>query len=125
MKSRHSNAFQDRLYQFSCKRILATNVQYDHCEWGGFQNMFNEPLSVHCEPDYIMVGLYAIYSNTDKDRRFAFQCCHAPDHYTRSCSLSPYLNDFGEEIEYSVDDDDEIFTGMHAHQGNSNRLVID
>ena len=115
LKSRHSNYFEDRLFQFYCKYI--TNVNFNHCYWTGYQNAFDLPLSAHCGANYIMSGIYSQYSNFHKDRRFSLLCCRAPGYYTRSCRLSAYLNTFDGYLQYSAGGP-QVFTGMHSYHIN-------
>ena len=112
IQSMHSNYYEDRVFNLMCKDVVPVN--FNHCYWTGYQNEFDMPLFSHCGADYIMNGLYSIYSDFHKDRRFSLLCCRAPGYTTKSCTHSNYINAFDAFMHYAVGGS-RVFTGMHSY----------
>lgn len=119
-KSAHSNHYEDRIWHFYCKTVADYN--YNHCYWTGYQNSYDKPLFAHCGANYMMRGIYSIYSNHHRDRLFQIQCCHAPHHYTRHCFLSGYVNGWDGAMNYGVGGR-WAFTGLYSYHSNRREWV--
>lgn len=118
IKSWHSNRYQDRRWEFSCKTVV--DIDFSHCFWTSYQNYFKMPLIAHCPSNYVMNGIQSYFRKTSYDRRFKLRCCHAPSYKTKSCSLSGFINKWDRKMGYSVPGS-RVFTGMYSFHNNSRK----
>ena len=111
VESRHSSLFKDRLFDFKCKPI--TIAPFDHCYWTRFINYWDLPLFGHCPKNYVLNGVFSIYSYPRRDRIFKLRCCRAFGYYTKSCYVSTYLNNYYGDF-LDVVYGREVFTGLFS-----------
>lgn len=112
IESWHHNGYEDRQYQFDCAYI--TNDWFDQCAWTDYVNDFDKPALFHCPRDQVLTGVHSYHHDGYEDRRWKFQCCGAPNHYTKSCQNSDYLNWFDGYINY-YSPADTVFTGAYSY----------
>lgn len=118
-KSQHSNRYQDRRWEFSCKTV--TDVDFSHCYWTKYQNHFKMPLLAHCPSNYVMNGIQSYFRQRRYyDRKFRIRCCYAPSYKTKSCSLSGFVNRWDEKLDYSVSGS-RVFTGVYSFYNSSKK----
>ncbi|XP_059174005.1 dermatopontin-like [Physella acuta] len=95
--SEDNNFFNDRVWEFRCRKVGATR----NCAKSGYVNEFDLLLAYVCPDDYIVTGVESYSENFFEDRRFKFQCCQLEAEF-RECSVTDFLNKFDEKFAYTV-----------------------
>lgn len=116
VQSYYSSHHNDRRWHWYCRRIPGV-THLSHCYWTSEVNYWDAPLGYNCNKDYVMTGVSSHHNNHREDRRWRFQCCRANGFYTRSCSLSGYINNWRANINHSVGGD-TFFTGAVSYHDN-------
>ena len=107
----------DRVWQWDCL-ASAASVDFDDCYWTGYVNWFDAPIYMQCEDNYVFNGVYSYHVNWAEDRQWDVKCCKAPNHFTKNCVVSGYVNSYGGAIDYSVTQP-RVFTGMFSAHSNA------
>lgn len=93
-------------------------MDFGYCYWTKFLNYFDKPVLAHCDPDFVMTGVFSYYSAPHRDRRFKIRCCHAFNYKTKSCNLSGFVNKWDQLMHYGVQGR-RVFTGFYSYHANS------
>ena len=121
VKSQHSNGAEDRQWEWHCRRVATKN--FDKTPWTGYINSFDEPIFFNCQKNHFLCGVESYHSNHAEDRRWKFKCCHSPNHFTRNCHLSGYVNSWDGWMNYQVGNN-EVITGVYSYHRNDKELVV-
>ena len=110
--SRH----KDRRWHWYCRRVPGISYM-PHCYWSGEVNEWDGGLGFQCRQDYIMTGVSSHHNNRKEDRRWRFTCCKANGYYTKSCSMSGYINNWRSYMNYGVHGN-TVFAGVFSYHDN-------
>ncbi|CAG0886670.1 unnamed protein product [Darwinula stevensoni] len=119
IESLHDSSFEDRIWEFTCGPV---KTGYDTCGQSGFINDYDEPLTYMCPTNGIIAGVASEHENFYEDRRFDFKCCHLEGVCWSDCYLTPYVNDYDEPMDYSVDPGYYITGAYSIHENFYERI---
>ncbi|GFR61561.1 hemagglutinin/amebocyte aggregation factor [Elysia marginata] len=98
----HNNQREDRRWRLGCSAAPYGAIM-PKCSWTeDYVNSWDEPISFMCPTDYAVAGIQSYHDNRFEDRRMKFKCCKPLAYKTLSCTLTPYLNEFDGELNYTV-----------------------
>ncbi|XP_068673352.1 hemagglutinin/amebocyte aggregation factor-like [Montipora foliosa] len=101
-RSIHRNCKEDRIHYFQCS-YGPMSYQEKHCSHtANYANDYDGKLSFKCPHNGFIAGVRSTYSGHHKDRKFSFRCCHKDGYCAHTCKLTPTLNNWDQEINYSV-----------------------
>ncbi|XP_068672824.1 hemagglutinin/amebocyte aggregation factor-like [Montipora foliosa] len=101
-RSIHRNCKEDRIHYFQCS-YGPMNYQEKHCSHtANYVNAYDGDLSFKCSHNGFIAGVRSSYSSNHKDRKFSFRCCHKPGYCATTCKFTNLLNNWDQEINYSV-----------------------
>ncbi|XP_061109226.1 hemagglutinin/amebocyte aggregation factor-like [Conger conger] len=96
--SQHHNRYEDRRWDFRCKRSPASTS----CFWTVYVNGFDKPVHFSCPNNHIISGMSSYHQNQQEDRRWRFYCCAVDNYCSHPCSWTPYVNNFDEKFTWVV-----------------------
>ncbi|XP_078349158.1 hemagglutinin/amebocyte aggregation factor-like [Oculina patagonica] len=113
-KSHHRNCKEDRIHYFMCKRAPF----HGSCTWGNhWQNKLDQPLTFECPQYGFISGIESKFSWPARDRWFDFRCCHRHGYATHSCYWTKYVNNWDQDVDYSVPYPYHL-VGVHSYHYN-------
>ena len=112
----HSNHHEDRIWSWECRRVIRSH-DTPRCGQTGYVNQYDDPMFFTCGANQYIAGVYSEHDNYREDRRWKFTCCSAPNHYTRSCRLTGFVNDYDSPIHF-IAGPDEVMTGVFSIHDN-------
>ena len=115
VRSQHDNGREDRLWQWDCHTIA--KASWDNCYWTDYVNWWDQPFYYQCAANYVLAGVDSYHDNGVEDRRWKFRCCHAPNHFTKGCFVTGYVNDWDAWMDYGVGIP-HVFTGAFSYHDN-------
>ena len=114
----HSNGAEDRRWKLGCRAPRYGAISTT-CAWTeDYVNTWDEPISFMCPAHYGIAGIHSVHDNGAEDRRMKFKCCKPVNYKTSGCELSPYLNEWDAELDYSVPGG-KILAGWFSVHDNS------
>ena len=117
IRSEHDNGAEDRVWEWSCRRIAQTD--FDRVHWSDWTvNDFDQPFMFLCPSNEFLCGVDSYHDNGPEDRRFNFKCCHSPSHFTRNCQITDYTNWFDQPIHAELSHGSQVFTGVYSYHDN-------
>merc|ERR1711953_1242708 len=93
----HDNGPEDRIWAFECS---PSQFSLETCSWSG-----------------VIAGMESEHDNGSEDRRWNSKCCFAEPTCYHDCHFTPYINDFDEPMDYSVQDD-YVIVGLEPEHNN-------
>ena len=102
VQSVHNNAKEDRLWQFTCKRVNPNQCQQPRCTTSSYINNFRDYISFMCGRNQYMAGVYSYHDNGKEDRRWRFTCCSLPSYISRECYLTGYVNGYDGAMNFNA-----------------------
>ena len=115
VQSYHDNGREDRRWHFMCRNVVS--VPFSHCYWTGYENGWDAPLLFQCGVNYVMTGVSSYHDNGREDRRWRFKCCRANGHYTKSCGLTGFINNWDAYMNHYARHN-TVFTGLFSFHDN-------
>ena len=110
--SQYDGTTRDRQWQWDCREVTKTTTA--NCFWTeDWENWFHRPFFFRCPANYILTGVNSIHHNAYEDRRWKFHCCDAENHFTKNCFATDYMNNWYENIDYTVDQS-YVLTGVFS-----------
>ncbi|XP_046564165.1 dermatopontin-like isoform X2 [Haliotis rubra] len=97
-ESYHENSPEDRRHRFTCK----TTRGLGKCQWSGYVNQFEQPVSFQCPNNGVISGVSSIHSNGPEDRRFDFYCCSLRCEQLVQCQGTGYVNNWDGYLNFLV-----------------------
>ena len=73
VEAKHDNGREDRQYHVMCGKA-PQGMSLDVKPWGGWTNTWDNPSSVDCTADGVLVGIKTENSNKAEDRIWAYRC---------------------------------------------------
>ncbi|KAK3763735.1 hypothetical protein RRG08_020534 [Elysia crispata] len=99
--STHSNYYEDRRFKFGCTSA-PNDALSTTCRWSNWVNQFERSIDYICPPEWALTGVYSYHSRINEDRRMNFKCCQINAYKLADCEMTPYLNDFDDDMNYRV-----------------------
>ena len=85
VEARHDNGKEDRQYHMMCGRT-PKGMSLDARPWTGWTNNYDNPSTVDCGADGVLVGIQSVNHNGYEDRIWAYRCA------TLSVNAPPQLS---------------------------------
>merc|ERR1711973_461197 len=109
-----ANDYDGYLY-FECP---PSTFSLETCSWSGYVNDYDEVLVYECSSGAgLIAGMESEHDNGSEDRRWNYKCCFAEATCYHDCHFTPYINDYDEAMDYSVQDG-YVVVGMESEHDN-------
>ncbi|RUS79425.1 hypothetical protein EGW08_012802 [Elysia chlorotica] len=113
----HNNVKEDRRWRFGCQQPPYGAFR-TACTWtADYVNNWDEAVSFMCPAHYAIAGVQSVNSNAHEDRRMKFKCCKPYGYKTLGCELTPFLNDFDAELNFTMPNN-KILAGWFSLHSN-------
>ncbi|EGD80099.1 hypothetical protein PTSG_10372 [Salpingoeca rosetta] len=120
VQSVHSNHYEDRVWSFSCAEVGDGSWYYTGSGKSNLDsNLYDQPISLLCPADQYLDSVKSEHNNDKEDRIWGFGCGPAGVAKLTNCQTTAYLNNFDDELNYSVNDA-QIITGLESYHSNTN-----
>jgi len=114
--SMHDNDKEDRRWGFECTPL--SNFAFDSCSWTGYVNNFDETFVYECTTGAgVITGMESEHDNGKEDRRWSYKCCAAQGSCYHDCHFTPFINDFDDPMDYTVQDG-YLIAGVESEHDN-------
>ena len=122
VRSYHNNRKEDRHWRFYCRRALP--IPFTYCYWTGHVNAWDWQLLFQCPANYIMTGVSSYHHSSKEDRRWKFKCYRANSYYTKSCSLSGYINQWDKYVNHYARYNKFFVGALSVHRNKKEYVTI-
>lgn len=100
----HSNHYEDRLFDFSCRRVSSASGRVS-CSWSGYVNDYDELVLYTCPNQGYLNGVHSIHYDRTEDRKYSFRCCipkSVKGLCLRNCHWTSFVNHWDGYFNYYV-----------------------
>lgn len=111
IRSHHDNKREDRIWQFSCKKVSMTN----NCRWSGNANGWDGVMNFKCPRNGIITGAQSWHHNRHEDRIWRYRCCDSQE--ASGCKHRGDINDWDAPMDWTVPDGYAL-SGFYSHHSN-------
>jgi len=114
IKSYHDNRREDRIWEFTCKKMSMTN----NCRWSGNANGWDDVMNFKCFNGHnngIITGAQSWHHNRHEDRIWKYRCCDLQGGY--ECKHRGDINDWDAPMDWTVPDG-YVLSGFYSHHSN-------
>jgi len=111
IRSNHDNHREDRIWEFTCKKMSMTR----NCHWSGNANGWDSVMNFKCPNNGVITGALSVHHNHHEDRIWRYRCCDSEGVF--ECKHRGDINDWDAPMHWTVPDG-YVLSGLYSHHDN-------
>ena len=112
IRSAYSRGHGDRVFQFYCTSYSSSGCSV--CKTTpNYINKRRKNINFNCPANQVLSGVESVHYNSHEDRTWKFRCCESMSYVTANCELTPFINNFHHNFDYTIPGG-KIMVGIHS-----------
>ena len=112
IRSSYSRGHGDRVFQFYCSAYSSSGCSV--CKTTpNYINKRHQHINYNCPANQVLSGVESVHYNSGEDRTWKFRCCESLSYVTANCELTPFINNFHQNFDYTIPGG-KVMVGIHS-----------